>query len=387
MKKVLILMSDTGGGHRASAEALRDTFRERYGGRFQVGMLDLWTKHTPPPLNQVPKAYRFLVDDMPWLYRFIYEVGETPQLVEPLMRATARFLQPFVSRAIGEQAPDLIVSVHPLMQEIPLQVLVRMDQVIPFVTVVTDLVTIPPLWFEPNVTLCFVPSEEGYRLALRAGMRPEQLRQYGLPIRPAFARKPRPKALVRQELGMAPDVPAALIVSGGEGMGPVGDIARTVAGRLAADDKDEGQPAGQLVVICGRNLKLQEELSTYPWPVPTVVRGFVERIWDWMAASDCIITKAGPGTIAEALALGLPILLSDYIPGQESGNVPYVLKHAVGVYVEDPHQIAEVVSGWFGAQRANLEHLAENARLIGRPHATFQIVEEIAGLPGLTDQA
>jgi len=382
MKKVLILMSDTGGGHRASAEALKAAFGERYGVQFRVSMVDLWIKHTPPPLNQVPKAYRFLVDDMPWLYKFIYEVGEKPQLVEPLMMATARFLQPFVGRAIGEHDPDLIVSVHPLMQEIPLQVLAWMRRDIPFFTVVTDLVTVPPVWFDPGVTLCFVPSDESYRQALRAGLRSGQLRQYGLPIRPAFARKPRPKAVLRRELGMAPDVPAALIVSGGEGMGPVGDIARAVADRLAADGQGRERPAGQLVVICGRNRKLREELAARPWPVPTVVKGFVEEVWDWMAASDCIITKAGPGTIAEALALGLPILLSGYIPGQESGNVPYVLKHGVGVYVEDPRQIAEVLSGWFGPQRANLEQLAKRARQMGRPEAAFQIVEEIATLLG-----
>jgi 1,2-diacylglycerol 3-beta-galactosyltransferase len=349
-------------------------------------MADLWIEHTPPPLNQVPKAYRFLVDDVPWLYKFIYEVGEKPQLVEPLMKATARFLQPFVGRAIGEYDPDLMVSVHPLMQRIPLQVLARIKHKVPFFTVVTDLVTIPPVWFDTRATLCFVPSDEGYRLAVRAGLRPEQLRQYGLPIRPAFARKPRPRAILRRELGMAPDVPAALIVSGGEGMGPVGDIARAVATRLAADAQDTEQPAGQLVVICGRNQRLQEELSAYPWPVPTVVAGFVDDVWDWMSASDCIITKAGPGTIAEALALGLPIVLSGYIPGQESGNVPYVLKHGVGVYAEDPRQIAEVISGWFGPQRENLVQVAERARQMGRPEATFHIVEEVAGLLGHNHQ-
>lgn len=380
MKKILILMSETGGGHRASAEALRDVFHERYGAQFEVDMVDLWSEHTPLPLRHMPKTYRFLVDDVPWLYKFIYEVGEKPQVTEPVMKAAAKFLQTFVSRAIRQYNPDLIISVHPLMQEIPLQVLARMKRDTPFITVVTDLITIPPVWFDESATLCFVPSEEGYRLAQQAGLRPEQLRQYGLPIRPAFARRPRPKPLLRQELGMLPDVPTALIVSGGEGMGPVGEIARAVAARLAADGREEERSPGQLVVICGRNQRLQEELEAHDWPVPAIVQGFVENIWDWMAACDCIITKAGPGTIAEACALGLPILLSGYIPGQESGNVPYVLKHGIGVYVEDPWQIAEVVSGWFGPQRAVLEQVAERARQLGRPQATYQIVEEIAGL-------
>jgi 1,2-diacylglycerol 3-beta-galactosyltransferase len=188
--------------------------------------------------------------------------------------------------------------------------------------------------------------------------------------------------VLRQELGMNADLPAVLIVSGGEGMGPVGEIAQAVASRLSGQAQSQ-EALGQIIVICGRHQRLQEELSAYPWPAPTVVKGFVENIWDWMAASDCVVTKAGPGTIAEALALGLPVVLSGYIAGQESGNVPYVLKHGVGVYVQDPWQIAEVVGGWFGPQRDKLEQIATNARLLGRPEATFQIVEEIVGLlPG-----
>lgn len=382
MNRILILMSETGGGHRASAEAIRDTFQERYGTQFQVDMIDLWSQHTPPPLNQIPKTYRFLINDVPWLYKFIYDIGEKSELVDPLLKVTATFLSPFVSGAIEEKHPDLIVSVHPLMQQITLEVLQRMKKTIPFVTVVTDLITIPPVWFDARVTLCFVPSDEGYALALRAGLQPQQLRQFGLPIRPAFACKPPPKPVVRRRLGMLPDVKAVLIAGGGEGMGPVGEIARAVAERLAARSQGAGQAAGQLVVICGRNLELQKELSAYTWPVPTIVHGFVENIWDWMMASDCIITKAGPGTIAEACALGLPVLLSGYIPGQESGNVPYVLKHGVGVYVTEPWQIAEVITGWFGPQEVILEQIAANARKLGHPQATFQIVEEIARLLG-----
>jgi len=379
--KILILMTEAGGGgHYASAEALRDTFHERFGSELQVEMVDLWGKYAPPPLSRMPQGYRFLVDDLPWLYKLLYEVGERPQVTEPLMAAAAQVLRVPVARAIREYAPDIMVSVHPLVQQVVLKVLARMRRAKPFVTVVTDLVTIPPVWFSREVTLCFVPSDEAYRFARWAGLRDEQLRQFGLPIRPAFARQLRPKAELRRELGMDPEAPAALLVGGGEGMGPVGDIARAVAARLAREQAAGGPPAGQLVVVCGRNQRLHDEMLAHTWPVPTVVRGFVENIWDCMAACDCIITKAGPGTIAEACALGLPIVLSGYISGQESGNVPYVLKNGVGVYAEDPWQIAAVVNGWFGPQRAILAQVAMNAQKLGRPQATFQIVDEIAAL-------
>jgi len=381
MTRILIFMTEAGGGgHYASAAALRDTFRERYGSELEVEMVDLWSKYAPPRLSRVEQGYRLLVDDLPWLYRLLYEVGERPKLTEPLVAAAAQLLRAPVARAIREHAPDLMVSVHPLVQQVVLKVLSRMRRSKPFVTVVTDLVTVPPVWFSREVTLCFVPSDEAYRFALWAGLRDEQLRQFGLPIRPAFARPPRPKAELRRELGMNPDVPAALLVGGGEGLGPVADIARALAARLARERAAGEPPAGQLVVVCGRNQRLQDEMLAHAWPVPAVVKGFVENIWDYMAACDCIITKAGPGTIAEACALGMPMVLSGYIPGQESGNVPYVLKNGVGVYAEDPWQIAAVVNGWFGPQRPILAQVAANALKLGRPQATFQIVDEIAAL-------
>eukprot|EP00250_Pteridium_aquilinum_P012958 c21046_g2_i1 orf=1-588(-) len=56
-KRVLILMSDTGGGHRASAEAIKAAFGLEYGDKYQVSVTDLWTDHTPWPFNQLPKSY------------------------------------------------------------------------------------------------------------------------------------------------------------------------------------------------------------------------------------------------------------------------------------------------------------------------------------------
>lgn len=380
MKKILITMLDTGGGHRATAEALRDAFLERHGQWLQVEVADLWAQHTPSPLHDLSTAYRTLVDDLPWLYRFLYETGRRPEVVHPLVETAARVLRPLVIRSLRRHRPDVIVSVHPLVQGVVLRVVSRRRHGIPFVTVVSDLITIPPVWFDPEVTLCFVPSDEAYKQALQAGLHPDRLRQFGLPIRPAFARSRPPVAELRQARGMVMDVPAVLVVSGGEGMGPVDQIARSIADRLATDSVARGRPAGQLVVVCGRNRELYDDLRAHDWPVPTVVTGFVDDIWDWMAACDCIVTKAGPGTIAEALALGVPILLSGYIRGQETGNVPYVLKHGVGAYVEDPWQIAEVISGWFGPHRDVLEALARRARELGHPDATYEIVAEIARL-------
>ena len=84
-----------------------------------------------------------------------------------------------------------------------------------------------------------------------------------------------------------------------------------------------------------------------------------------MAACDCIVTKAGPGTIAEALISGLPIVLSGFIPGQEEGNVPYVVDNGVGEYNADPDAIAAIVARWFGPEREKLRTMAAKGAQAG----------------------
>lgn len=377
MDKILILMTEAGGGgHFASAEALRDAFGETAGDRCSVEMVDLWSHYTPPPLNSVPQSYRVLVDDLPWLYKLIYEAGERPEVTEPLMTAAARVLRFPVARAIKKYSPDIVVAVHPLIQQVVLRVVRTMRSYIPFVTVVTDLVTIPPVWFSKGVDLCVVPSEEAFEQALRAGLARDQLRLCGLPIRSGFGQPLPPKADLRRRLGLA-DQPTALLVGGGEGMGQVSGAAKAIAAQLAVDAVRSESARGQLVVICGRNEGLVQELRSHPWPVPAVIEGYVSSIWEWMAASDVVVTKAGPGTIAEACALGLPVLLTGYIPGQESGNVPFVLRHGCGVYAEEPDHIAKVVSGWLGPQREIMSQMAANAARVGRPRAATDIAREI----------
>jgi 1,2-diacylglycerol 3-beta-galactosyltransferase len=377
IRKILILMSDTGGGHRACAEALRAAFEVRYGTRFKVDVIDLWMKHTPWPLNSVPKSYRFLANEAQWFYKFVYKATEKPQVMTSVMDAALAMSTQLIKRAIWRYDPDLIICVHPLLQTVPIKVLARMDRQIPFITVVTELASTHPIWFHRAVKLYFVANERVYETALRAGVRPDHLKQYGLPIRPVFAQASRPKEMLRKELGVDPALPLVLLVGGGEGIGPVAQIAQCVAERLVADSASARRTVGQMAVICGRNRKLQEELAAVQWPIPTQVCGFVGNMHDWMAASDCIITKAGSYTIAEALARGLPILLSGYIAGQEEGNVPYVIDHGVGSYAEDPLDIARIVSRWFGADWGMLKAMSQRALELGRPQASFQIVDEI----------
>lgn len=369
-------MSNTGGGHRASAEALKAGFQQRYPNRFQVDVIDLLIDHLPSPLNRLPRLYPFLSNRAQFLWKLLWQTGSHPQQARLIVEMVARSSAKLISEVIAHYAPDLLISVHPLVHEFTLYALEELGWQRPLATVVTDLATVHPLWFHPAVERCFVASEPAYQLGLAAGLTETQLRLYGLPVRPAFTQPLPPQPVLRQKLGLHPTLPAALLVGGGEGVGAVAEQAYALAHLLG----EPLTPLGQLIVICGRNRRLYAQLQEETWPVPTMICGFVDNMPEWMAASDCMVTKAGPGSIAEALISGLPIILSGFIPGQEEGNVPFVVNNKVGIYCTEPDEIAAVIQRWFGSREDERRRFAENALRLARPQATFQIVESIAEL-------
>jgi 1,2-diacylglycerol 3-beta-galactosyltransferase len=113
------------------------------------------------------------------------------------------------------------------------------------------------------------------------------------------------------------------------------------------------------------------------WEIPTYVYGFVDNMPELMSASDLVVTKAGPGTLAEAFIAGLPVIISSYIPGQEGGNVRYVLDHEAGAYATDPLEIARIVREWLEPGSKSLEQVVANAAALARPHAALAIAREL----------
>jgi 1,2-diacylglycerol 3-beta-galactosyltransferase len=372
-KKILILMSDTGGGHRSAAEAIAEAMAERYGEAACTSIVDAWMDHTPFPINRLGKGYSWLVSDGLWLWKSLWRLGESGKRASSL----GQLFGPLVQRPFGEllrrEEPDVIVSVHCLITHVPRWVMNKTGLEVPFVTVVTDLVSAPAVWFCPDVDLCIVPTEEARRRGIGFGMPPEKIEVVGLPVGLKFARPLATRADLRDGLNLSRDKPVVLVIGGAEGMGPVADIARAIA--------TSGLDL-QMMIVSGRNRKLQQQLEAVAWEVPTQVFGFVTNMPELMGASDVIVTKAGPGTISEACIAGLPILLSGFVPGQEDGNIPYVLRNGIGTYAEEPQRIAAILAEWLRPGNSALQEMSRRARQLGRPQAAFDIARRILEAAG-----
>ena len=361
-------MSDTGGGHRASAEAIREGIEALYPGQYEIIIDDIWKRQAPWPLNALPAAYGWVTGPGLPVWRLLWRLSNAPRRLRYIFAAVAPLVKPNVVRYLKTVQPDLVVSVHPLMNHLGLTCLKAAGIDVPFVTVVTDLVSFHLAWICPDVTHCIVPTEPARQRALALGMPRRKLSVRGQPVSLRFAMRTESKEALRRQLALDIDRYALLLVGGGEGSGRLYRIAHQLAHTV---------PNIQLLIVTGRNRALNRQLSAVDWAAPTRVYGFVDNMPALMQAADILITKAGPGAISEAFITGLPSILISYIPGQETGNVAYVQTHGAGVYGEDPKDIAQLVLSWLTPDNATVPRMVANATRLARPQASLEIAAEL----------
>jgi 1,2-diacylglycerol 3-beta-galactosyltransferase len=361
--RILVLFSDTGGGHRSAAQAVIEVLEEKHAGSFELDMVDVFKAYAPYPLSRMPELYPTMVK-VPNLWRLGYRIADGRRRSRLMMDSLWPWIRPAAKQLVREHPTDLVFCVHPLFNAPVLRALGKHRP--PFITAVTDLVTAPNYWFHRRVDVCVVPTEQVRRSALRNGLRREQVMLLGLPVSKKFVQA-ETKETLRAQLGWPADRPIVLMVGGGEGMGPLFDTARNIMFT---------SPECALVVITGRNDKLKERMEQAEWTIPTLIYGFVNNMPEFMHAADILVTKAGPGTISEALACGLPMVLYSRIPGQEDGNVRYVVEEGAGRWAPGTERTANAVRRWIANPKIR-ESAAAACRRIARPQAADDIADLI----------
>lgn len=367
-KRVLFLMSDTGGGHRAAAEAISEALRRKYGERVEVELIDVFKSYSPFPWNFMPEFYPWLISHSKSSWGMGYKLSNTQRRAKVLSQGMYLTVEARIKQMLREHPADVVVSVHSLLTRLAMQAMNAGETRPPFVVVVTDLVSTHMFAYDHRADRTIVPTQPAFERGLEAGLLPDQMRITGLPVHPRFSEALTDKASARQTLGWNATLPTLLLVGGGEGMGPLYQVARTINNRRLKC---------QLVIITGRNKELKDQLEGSRWHQPTHVYGFVNDMPRLMSAADVLVSKAGPATICEACIAGLPMILYDAIPGQETGNVDYVVANDAGVFAPSPREVADVAQTWLSEGAAGLAHRSENARRIGRPNAVWEIAEEI----------
>jgi 1,2-diacylglycerol 3-beta-galactosyltransferase len=370
-KHILCLFSDTGGGHRSAAEAIIEAFHLEYGERFTFDLVDFFKDYSPRPFNRFPELYPRMVK-APRLWGTSYFLSNGRRRASLMTGTSWPYVARSMQRLLKKHPADLILSVHALATAPTLRALGKLKDKTgrrpPYAVVVTDLVTTHALWYHRQADLTIVPTQPAFERALDCKLAPDKVQVVGLPVADRFCRPMEATEVLRSQLGWPQDRPMVLVVGGGDGMGPVAKTVQAIV--------DSGLNVG-LAVIAGRNQALKIELESQDWPIPTFIYGFVRNMPDFMRAASVLVTKAGPGTICEALNIGLPMILYSRLPGQEDGNVTYVVEEGAGVWAPNPELIVKGLKQWLEAPDL-LEQAVAACQRLARPQAARQIAHILA---------
>jgi 1,2-diacylglycerol 3-beta-galactosyltransferase len=370
-RRILVLTSDTGAGHRSVSNALAAAARRRDGEPFDLIQVDPLaplsgtlrpssTDETPTPFDRIVKLYGPVIRRSPWLWGWGFRLLDN----EPGLRAYLAFLsrrfQERIEEAVVQIEPEAIVSVHPLVNHLMVRARERLHRpALPLLTVLTDLVSIHHWWAAKGIDQYVGSSEVAAARLIELGISPSRIAVLGIPIRPEFDQMTSSAREMRTRLQLEPDLPMVLLMGGGEGAGRLPQIAQALSevGRRGV--------RFQMVILAGRNAQARTHLEAQSWSVPVRVLSFTENVAEYMTAADVIATKPGSLTVSEALALARPLLLGRPLPGQEEGNIGYVVEAGAGLAYRTPkeaalaaeHLLSDPAARWeMGQQAARLSH-------------------------------
>jgi hypothetical protein len=338
MKRLDFLFFDAGGGHRAAATALSQVMQQQ-GRPFDICLVNL--QEFLDSMDIFRKLTGLRMQD---IYNLILKKGWTLGTAQVLkgMHGVIRLFHRQQVRLLEDlwraNRPDLVVSLIPNFNRALFDSLQRALPGVPMVTILTDLADYPPhFWIERQDQYFICGTEKAVQQARALG-RPESkiFRTSGMILNPQFYEiaplTAEDRAAARAKLGFSPDQPVGLVLFGGQGAAVMQEIARDL-------------PERQLLLICGKNDKLARRLRSMPHAAPMFVEGFTKEVPRYMQLADYFIGKPGPGSISEAVAMHLPVIVerNAWTLPQERFNADWVLEQGAGMVLPNFRRIAQAV--------------------------------------------
>ncbi|GAC1506300.1 MAG: glycosyltransferase [Candidatus Dormibacteraceae bacterium] len=363
---ILILFSDTGGGHRAAARALTDALK-LLDPTCMVTVADPLMGQGPAVVRRLASLYSPMIRRSRAAWGAVYHTSNTRPAFAAIRAVFGGGVRKSVTDLLKTHDPDVVLSVHPLLNHISHQAIKRSGRPRALMTVITDLVDFHRGWTFSQADLVIAPTELARKVALRRRVPSDRIKLLGLPVDLRF-RPPAPgeKRALRRRFGLDERRFTVLVMGGAAGVGNLAHQVRALA----------WEPyQWQLVVVTGRNEKMKRRLEELRFATPTLVLGFVDYMPELMRACDMVVTKAGPGAIAEALATGLPLIITGFLPGQETPNVDYVVDSGFGAFapkdsdlLDEVRVLAEGGPTW--------HEMSRKAQELAHPYASSDIARE-----------
>jgi len=374
MVRADLIYFDAGGGHRAAAQALALALRERV--PWQVRLVNL--QEILRPIDVVSRVSGRQMQDV---YNLLLAKDWTRGIAYllPVLHWAIRMRHAEAVRLMfcqwQQSVPDLAVSLIPHFNRVLKDALGRAAPAAPFVTVLTDIADYPPhFWIERQEQFFVCGSPRAAQQALELGIEPRRIyRTSGMILHPKFYQPPAAdRRSARLSLNLDPELPTGLMMFGGSGSSAMLEI---------AEHLEECAEQIQLISICGRNERLVRALPARQGRLRNHVLGYTTEVQRHMQFSDFFIGKPGPGSLSEAVAMNLPVIVqrNPRTMPQERYNVDWIVENDLGIVLPNFRGISKAVKEI--VRPPTLARLRANAAKMNN-RALFEIPEILQQIVG-----
>ena len=353
--RIWLLYANAGGGHRKPAEALAEEIKKQSQGQTEPVLVDI-TGKSKMVKRVLEQGYALSVDHFQGLYKALFEISKRPIVMRTENYLVGLLVGDFFVKKLQKEKPDKIVTFFYLVGPV-LEATRKLGLKIPVTAIVTDPFTSHPFWFLYPEINYIVFSPEMRQEAVRAGV-PEKNITVAAPIvHPKFTEiGDFDQTQLHLKLGLPAAKKIVLLMGGGNGL---------PQGSKAIEELLQSRLDAHFVVVCGNNqrLKRRAEVLQAQWGKERLtVYGFIDFTEQLIASADVVIGKAGASVMMETFLLKKPLIIVNYIWGQEQGNVDFAVRSRLGIYEPNLKKLPKLVEQMLfdEATIRNLEEARKN---------------------------
>ena len=365
--KVLLLYISEHSGHHCASLAIETALHRL---RPDITTLNINSfNYTNPILEKVINgAYMSVVKRTPEIWDYLYDNPKVMRSTQKLRNAIHRFNTSKLKTLLDDFKPDAIVCTQAFPCGMVADYKKSFNLNAALIGVLTDYAP-HSYWIYNSVNKYVVPSEETGRKLIDNGVDPNRIEAFGIPIDEKFQARTDRKELCAK-IGIDDASPCVLIMGGTQGLGPLKNVVRL----LDASPLDL-----QIIVASGTNKKLYRWLRSRYFKKRVIPFSYASNIEELMAVATVVITKPGGITTAEALSMGVPMLIINPLPGQEAMNTKFLLREGVAVKAQTPQDVAVLLEELL-YNKDKLKVMREKALSLSRPDSATRTARLILEL-------
>ncbi|MBI1977020.1 MAG: glycosyltransferase [Candidatus Omnitrophica bacterium] len=359
--RVLLMYISPRSGHHAAALAI-DKALHQIDPTITTSLINSF-RYTNPILERVvSETYLKVIQTTPEVWDFLYDNPALVKNTQTFRKLIHRFNSKKLSKLIKEFKPDAIICTQAFPCGMVADYKKREKMDLPIIAVLTDYCP-HSYWMYDNVDAYIVGSFIAVDRFKKSGIPAERIYEFGIPIDPNFTRVPSNET-IRTRWGLDPKLPVVLVMGGSQGLGPIKDVVQELA---------QLSDPFQLAVVCGSNSPLKRWLERHQEEInkKVVIYGYLKEVNELMAASLVLVTKPGGLTSAEAVAMRLPMILINPIPGQEALNARILLNKRISMQAVDGREVALLTQRLLCGPQL-VRDMREAAQQLARPHSAIE---------------